>query len=187
MSANPDALGGSFYCPTTQTQPWGTNTGSSLANLYMEAGKVFLFEGVQNSDTAVRWTAPATGQYQVNAVFNDINMDANAATQTAVVYVRKNGSQVWNTTLDGFSGTAAAGYADHTGTTWAANYSSLVTLAAGDTLDFVMNGGIGQDQNTDRTCVNFDATITATPEPASMVILATGLIGLLAYAWRKRK
>ena len=26
-----------------------------------------------------------------------------------------------------------------------------------------------------------------TPEPGTLVLLATGLVGLLAYAWRKRK
>ena len=29
--------------------------------------------------------------------------------------------------------------------------------------------------------------IVPSPEPATMVLLATGLVGLLAYAWRKRR
>ena len=36
----------------------------------------------------------------------------------------------------------------------------------------------------DQSNVYFDAIV---PEPGTMVLLATGLIGLLAYAWRKRK
>jgi hypothetical protein len=32
-----------------------------------------------------------------------------------------------------------------------------------------------------------DATPTTTPEPGTLALLATGIVGLLAYAWRKRK
>ena len=31
------------------------------------------------------------------------------------------------------------------------------------------------------------ASIDAIPEPSAIVLLAMGLFGLLAYAWRKRK
>ena len=30
-------------------------------------------------------------------------------------------------------------------------------------------------------------TVTSVPEPSALVLLAGGLIGLLAYAWRKRR
>jgi hypothetical protein len=33
----------------------------------------------------------------------------------------------------------------------------------------------------------YDLVITAVPEPGTIVLLATGLLGLLAYAWRKRR
>ena len=33
---------------------------------------------------------------------------------------------------------------------------------------------------------HFDVSTTV-PEPSVIVLLATGLLGLLAYAWRKRK
>jgi hypothetical protein len=34
---------------------------------------------------------------------------------------------------------------------------------------------------------NVKVTLTATPEPSSVVLLAAGLVGLLAYAWRKQR
>ncbi|MBN1394411.1 MAG: PEP-CTERM sorting domain-containing protein [Pirellulales bacterium] len=36
-------------------------------------------------------------------------------------------------------------------------------------------------------CYFDDLTITKVPEPSTLVLLTSGLIGLLAYAWRKRK
>ena len=34
---------------------------------------------------------------------------------------------------------------------------------------------------------NAIVTTSAIPEPGTLTLLATGLIGLLAYAWRKRR
>ena len=58
--------------------------------------------------------------------------------------------------------------------------SSDLTVAMGDTIDFVSHMDKGEQ---------LTATITETtvPEPSTLVLLALGLIGLLAYAWRKRR
>jgi hypothetical protein len=36
-------------------------------------------------------------------------------------------------------------------------------------------------------CQGGTVSIDAVPEPSSVLLMVTGLIGLLAYAWRKRK
>lgn len=62
-----------------------------------------------------------------------------------------------------------------------------VTLGVGDVLRYanttIVDGG-------DYVGVNFTLTSSGgstIPEPSTVVLLATGLIGLMAYAWRKRK
>jgi hypothetical protein len=55
---------------------------------------------------------------------------------------------------------------------------------------YTTNWGPGNDGNVDPyfglSEVRFDNGVPA-PEPGTIVLLTTGLIGLLAYAWRKRK
>jgi len=54
----------------------------------------------------------------------------------------------------------------------------------GDTATAVYNG---VSTSLDTLIINGTATITVTPEPSTLVLLATGLLGLLAYAWQKRR
>ena len=55
--------------------------------------------------------------------------------------------------------------------------------------DFNYDGTVnGTDLNTVLSNFNQHLSVTGTvPEPSSLVLLAAGLAGLLAYAWRKRK
>jgi probable HAF family extracellular repeat protein len=46
--------------------------------------------------------------------------------------------------------------------------------------------GYGTDINSN-TYQAFEILNVATPEPGTLTLLAVGLVGLLAYAWRKRK
>jgi hypothetical protein len=68
--------------------------------------------------------------------------------------------------------------------TWTKYTTDAVSVTAGThRLQFTSDPYVGTV-----TLVNIDdVSVTATPEPASFVLLATGFLGLLAYAWRKRK
>jgi hypothetical protein len=55
---------------------------------------------------------------------------------------------------------------------------------AGDAMAlFIDCGGVGTVVDN----IRMTATSAAVPEPSTFVLLASGLVGLLAYAWRKRK
>jgi hypothetical protein len=75
--------------------------------------------------------------------------------------------------------------ADLASAIWTKYTTDEVTLAAG-----TYRLQITADPYVGSLCGVFIDDVTAgvpTPEPASIVLLASGVLGLLAYAWRKRK
>ena len=114
----------------------------------------------------VRWTASQAGTADIHAFFQTIQAPNNSR---PTVYVYLDGTQLYNSLAGLYNG-------------WSVTYdsSSSLTVAVGDTIDFVSHGDWTQ---------RLDATVTETvaPEPSALVLLASGLIGLLCYAWRKRR
>ena len=121
----------------------------------------------------LRWTAPAAGVYNIVADMYCVNTQWNN-TNSMIVKNLNFGTKIAEGTTNGF-------YSDPGALTF--NYSGALSLQAGDTLDFASDGRSTGNGNN----VAYQVTITSTPEPGTLALLITGGIGLLAYAWRKRR
>jgi hypothetical protein len=110
--------------------------------------------------TILRWTAPTAGSWAVSALFTRTQEGNDPGT----IYVTKNGTELFSHGVGSYGASSS--------------YSDTLTFAVGQTLDFRVNGDC---------FVRPEITITSIPEPAAIILAVSGLLGLLAYAWRKRR
>jgi len=169
----------------TSSSPVTQSLGPCFAQL--DPGKAGVMTGNTSGNAAIQWTAPAEGWYAVSALFTGASNWVETAHITNVS-VSKGSTSLFAGMVDGYIGSAAAGYTDgfdgDTGTR-SASYSGTSYLAMGDVLAFEVANG----HNPFNLCWVGTAlsVTTTTPEPSSIVLVASALVGLLAYAWRKRK
>jgi hypothetical protein len=139
----------------------------------LHPGEMDLHPGPDANDTfsIVRWIAPATGSYLIDAYWTDLDPNGtqfagvNGASGSIVI----NGNVVFN-----------SNFADNSGT----SDTFTISLNAGDIVDFAT--GSQGDYRFDDT--GFDASITAVPEPstASSVVVGVALLGGSLYLRRRR-
>lgn len=156
---------------------YGAVTNYGQPSMYISSGHLNVHPGYPNATNPyhadLRWTAPSAGTYTVSATWTDLaNGPTNGtATEGVEVYLAKSGVGMFE------------GFTSLEDSVLSASTTQQLTLAKGDTLDFIVDsrGSHWSD------LTQLDATISAVPEPATSFVLTTGLVGLLAYAWRKRK
>jgi hypothetical protein len=125
-----------------------------------------------NSAFAVGWKAAAAGAY---------NVKFSVASNWSGVGPEVDGIAYWLFRQGDTAALSSGTLANMTGTGLLS--VNGISVAAGDML--YLQVGPGAYNSCDQSLVSF--TVTTVPEPSTIILVAAGLIGLLAYAWRKAK
>jgi hypothetical protein len=149
------------------------NSSSSVENyltITMQPHQAAFHPGPNGEYGVYRFTAPITGSYTLSATFTGIDI----AGTTTDVHVLDNGVSLFQGNINGYLATQS--------------YSSPLSLAAGEIIDFAVGYGTNHNYSNDSTAL--DATLTlrtaSVPEPNSgllVVMGAAGLVGLRRVGW----
>jgi hypothetical protein len=144
-----------------------------------DADALFMINGatwLEKTLPVVRFTAPSDGTATLSGLLKEADWGTNS------IDVLHNGTLL-------YSGTFAYNTGDWGLDGWGAgprlqNLVGPVVMAGGDTLDVVLGNGAPL---WSRAYMSESVSFDAIPEPSSVVLLVLALVGLLAYASRKRK
>ena len=124
-------------------------------------------------DTIVAWTAPSSGLYEINGFFEALDISPSGI----IGLVYRNGTQLYSQELLG----PPAHQPDQVG--GRENFYFQLQLNAGDVISF----GVNNDGSASNDTTGFNATVTPIPEPSSMILLGTALMGLVGAVPRNLK
>jgi hypothetical protein len=176
----------------------GANTGYSLLNTYFKERPYSGFNQLTGSAAY-----PAIGQNPSYtdglfsspdltraAVYGWKNLDATTTIVNLDYYLHKTSTSGNGITyaLYETGGSTPLASGTITGTSPVNGSLTNISVASGAMLYFQVGpnykGGSTDNYYDENIC---NLTVTSTPEPSAMMLLASGLVGLLCYAWRKRR
>lgn len=126
----------------------------------------------QDEYSVVRFTAPVSENYDISAAFEGLDIGPT----TTDVHIVVNGSvDLFDSSID-----------SHLTPQDTFQTGTSLSLQAGDTIDFVVGLRADPgDTSISNDSTGFDAVITATPEPATFLLLAAGMAGLFLVRSRR--
>jgi hypothetical protein len=153
---------GSSYIPYILHN--GTASPVTIAFTTYQPGQLALQPGDSNEVGIVRWTAPFSGTFTINATFSGLS----ALGDSADVHILHNGTSLFSSTVNGSPAPAP--------------FSGIQSVLVGDTIDFIVGNETG-NPNEDTTAL---AAILV-PEPTTLSLAGLGLGCLLTLRFRKKK
>jgi autotransporter-associated beta strand protein len=155
-------------------------SGQYAGNINMDSSSGHLSPGAAGVGSTGTLTIGGTGNVTLGST-SVLDFDLNNTTAGNYDVLALTGTSR-NLTLDGTINITSS-----TGT--AAGYYPIITGITGTFVDNILNFGTVPSGHSSWTYYKDGTTlyVHAAPEPGTVVLLATGLLGLLAYAWRKRR
>jgi hypothetical protein len=154
---------------TVDTSPYvlhnATAHNVTNASTVYQPGQLGLHPGPQGQYSIVRWTAPFSGTFSINATFSGLSLLGD----TTDVHIFLDGVSIFNSNVNGSPAPTS--------------YSGLQSVVAGDRIDFAVGFGTNGNHNEDTT--GLSATIV--PEPGTLALVGMGLACLFSLRFLKRK
>ena len=119
----------------------------------------------------VLWSGPALAEPVAPGAFSGIDLGGT----TTDVHILLNGVSIFDGNVNGF------------GPNTGPSFSLTRALSVDDTLDFAVGFGANGDFFRDATALAAHIAPTAVPEPASFILLGTGILSVLVDGWRRRR
>jgi len=192
------SFSGGAAWPGWQVYPSGGGAGTSLTGdniLSMYPGGDYGAGSSPKLESTVYTTTSAA--FPVTLVSGDMySAVAEVGQALNSGYTTASGAPVFTVTLlDAGSpvatGTVAAGapgaWSPISTANWTATSSGSANMSIAVSFTGYYNNGVWSTNNANLADVSITHTAAASPEPATLTILVTGLVGLLAYAWRRRR
>ena len=165
-----------YWSTTTFAAPGVFKNVSNASAVYygtvqMAAGQLASHPGPSGEFSILRFTAPSAGNYSLATTFSGV--DFGGVGTSSDVQVLVDGVSYFGGLINGYGATQT--------------FASVLALNVGSVVDFAV--GFGSNGNWFDDSTGIDARIdavTATPEPASIALFATGLLGIAAVTRRRR-